>query len=450
MLDTFEAGFCPENAGNENAAVLQKLIDKSGDIRIVEPGVYDVEGTIKIGSDTSLIFGANVYIRRVTTDNQKLLPLFINKGAYTRSYDSHIKIEGLNIICNNVDVRDEEIPGLRGQVAFYYVKDLIIRDFRCMDLLARAFCIQICSFEKVLLENISIEGKKDALHFGCGKNFTVRHGFFKTFDDPIALNGHDYSSSNPEYGWIENGLIEDCYDLNQEHTTGFFCRILAGAWGDWQEGMQVQNSDLVVSDGKVYSVYMNPDGETFVSSTPPTHTVGIVELDGIRWRLVTDKPVYDAGCRNIHFKDIHLQKKRERAFSLQFDNDRYSRSVYPTATMSIQENIILENIYFENEIKQLVESVTPCDCLKIINSVIDNSTISLRSLPYKTEEYPEMKVLFSGNTFKGDGGCIVDCDNGRSAAIKIVGSVLDDETTEFYTNGDVRIISSDIDIVQDN
>ena len=25
-------------------------------------------------------------------------------------------------------------------------------------------------------------------------------------------------------------LIEDCYDLADEDTTGYFCRILAGAW----------------------------------------------------------------------------------------------------------------------------------------------------------------------------------------------------------------------------
>ena len=31
-------------------------------------------------------------------------------------------------------------------------------------------------------------------------------------------------------GWIEDGLIEDCYDLADEDTTGYFCRILAGAW----------------------------------------------------------------------------------------------------------------------------------------------------------------------------------------------------------------------------
>lgn len=445
MRETYKAGFCPENDGVQNRKNLQKLVDAGGEIRVVEPGTYDIAGTITIGSDTSLIFGAGVYIRRVKSDKEPFA-LFINKGAYTKSYDSHIKIEGLNLICGEVEIEAFDIPGVRGQLSFYYVKDLVIRDFRCMDLLAHEFCIHICCFEKVLLENLQIEGKKDAVHFGCGKNFTVRHGFFRTFDDPIALNAHDYSSSNPEYGWIENGLIEDCYDLNQPDTTGFFCRILAGAWGDWKEGMEVQNSDLVVSEGNVYSVFMKPDGNRFVSKSQPVHKEGIVELDGIRWRFVTDRPVYDAGCRNIHFKDIHLQKKRDRAFSLQFDNDKYSRSVYPTATMPVQENIILENIYFENDVKELMEAFTPCSCLKIINSVIDNSTIALRALPYKTEEYPKMKILFSGNTFKGEGS-LIECDKGRSAIVKVTGSILEDDDAKFSVSGDIAILESDVEIL---
>ena len=89
---------------------------------------------------------------------------------------------------------------------------------------------------------VIIKGRKDGIHFGPGKRFTIRDGIFQTFDDAIALNGQDYSTSNPEMGWIEDGIIENCYDLNQEKTVGFFCRMLAGAWIDWEKGMKVQQS----------------------------------------------------------------------------------------------------------------------------------------------------------------------------------------------------------------
>ena len=78
---------------------------------------------------------------------------------------------------------------------------------------------------------------------------SVCSGVFKTFDDPIALNAHDYATSNPQLGWIKDGLIEDCWDLDDVDTTGFFARILAGSWCDWSQGMIVRHSDTVVNDG---------------------------------------------------------------------------------------------------------------------------------------------------------------------------------------------------------
>lgn len=67
-----------------------------------------------------------------------------------------------------------------------------------------------------------IKGMKDGVHLGRGNGFTISNCVFQTFDDAIALNAHDYSIGNPELGWIENGVIENCHDLSAENTTGFF------------------------------------------------------------------------------------------------------------------------------------------------------------------------------------------------------------------------------------
>ena len=83
-------------------------------------------------------------------------------------------------------------------------------------------------------------------------------GIFRTFDDPVALNAHDYAVANPQLGWIEDGLIEDCFDLPDKETTGYFCRILAGSWCDWYKGMEIQNSDTVVSNGRIYRAFQQP------------------------------------------------------------------------------------------------------------------------------------------------------------------------------------------------
>nr|MBI1230163.1 hypothetical protein [Cytophagales bacterium] len=196
---------------------------------------------------------------------------------------------------------------------------------------------------RMSIDDVIIKGKKDGIHLGRGKRFTISIAVFETFDDAIALNGHDYATSNPEMGWIEDGVIENCHDLNAENTTGYFCRILAGAWIDWQSGMQVQQSDAVVSNGRIYRVQAQPDGTVYTSNTRPTHASGSQVIDGINWGVVQEEVTYTAGVRNVVFRDIFLEKPRI-AFSVHFDNDRYSRSYYPGATVPVQEKLLFDNV----------------------------------------------------------------------------------------------------------
>ena len=219
-------------------------------------------------------------------------------------------------------------------------------------------------------------------------------------------------------GWIEDGLIEDCYDLADKDTTGYFCRILAGSWVDWYAGMEIQNSDTVVSGGRVYRAFQKPDGVIYKSVTPPVHREGMRTLDGINWVMVQENAVYNCGCRNLHFKDIHLQKARETALSIHFDNDEHSRSVYPGSVMPVQENIVFENMVIQNKTDCLVRSITPVDAVKIVNSVIGtkeegNCPIRLEALPGREGQYKKTRILLQGNTCYGDVDNIVECQKGR-------------------------------------
>ena len=433
-------GFLPGGTPEENTRALQAALDRAGTIRVDVPGVYDVAGPVKIGGNTALEFGAGVALRRRNTEGYTL----INKGAYTGISDENIRITGLRLIVNGCDLLRQEIVGMNAHIGFHHVKNLVIRDFACQDLMARGFCLQICTFENIVLENLLIEGGKDAVHLGRGRKFAILHGVFRTFDDPIALNAHDYVCSNPQFGWIEDGVIEDCYDLDQPETTGFFCRLLGGAWTDWKAGMPIRRSDLVVSGGNLYSACLPVDGRERISHTSPTHEAGIVELDGIPWRFVQRNREYNCGVRNVHFRDIFLEKRRTRAFSLTFDDDKWSRSVYPGAELPMFSDIILENIFFRNRIDALAEIRTPCDTLKIINSVMDNSTILLNTREYLIGQYPPTKLLFSGTTFKGNGGVLVEAQEGRSAAVRLLGSMPEREEGEFLCRGKVRVLASDV------
>lgn len=396
-INANEHGFSTKNTGKENSEILNKLLDEYNDIEVTEKGEYPVCGTILIGSNQSLTFKNGVYIKRENAPD--IAYVIANKGAYTREYDENITITGLNIICSGVQSSHPTaenkniIPGLRGHLSFFYVKNLVIRDFTALDLPPSDFGIHICTFENILVENVKIEGRKDAVHLGRGKDFIIRNGYFKTFDDPIALNAHDYASSNPQLGWIENGLIENCYDYNDKDTTGYFCRILAGSWCDWYKGMKIQNSDTVIYNNKMYRALMKPNGEIFTSLTPPAHSEGYQVIDGINWVFVQNEVYHNCGCRNIKFKDIFIEKDRPVAFSIHFDNDVWSRSVYPGSKAPVQENITFENINIVGKVPVFLLSVSPLKNFKVINSSLGSSIMDLTELE-QVENYIEADFHF--------------------------------------------------------
>ena len=378
-------GFLPDNDAVANSEAFQRCLDGGGVIRVRRPGVYPVCRTLFLDGGTDLSFAEGVVLGKAKDpDGVGARFVFLNRGALTREYDENIRVRGLNIRCNGLDP-GQDIPtivGMNCQVGFFYVRHLQVEDFTILDLPSRGFAIQICSFEDARVENVHIEGMKDAVHFGPGRGFVVRHGIFKTYDDPIALNAHDYTTSNPELGWIEDGLIEDCVDLDDpEHgTTGFFARILAGGWRDWEEGMSIQSSgDAVVSEGRIYRSNGPKEKVDYVSTYRPSHLAGTQTYpDGITWTMSQDRGVcHSCGVRNVVFRDIRLAKKRPVALCLHFDHDQYSRSFYPYAENPVQRNIVFERVFVENEIPCLIQSRTPVDSIIVRDSRIGHSQIRI-------------------------------------------------------------------------
>jgi len=429
-------GFLPTKTGDENSIALQNALNGGGTILVDYPGTYNLSSTIYLDSNTTLIFGANVFISRVLrNDGKKACYTFVNRGAFTRTYNENIKILGLHLITNGL-ARGNDVPyivGLLGQLSFFYIKNLIIDDFFVNDNPASPFCIHVCTFENIQVTNSYIEGYKDAIHLGRGSKFVIRHCIFKTYDDPIALNAHDYATSNPEMGWIENGIIEDCYDLEDavRGTTGYFCRILAGAWLNWVTGMAIQNFDTIIaSNGKMYRcINSQTDGVIYTSLTEPSHTTGTVTIDGINWVMYQESGVgNNCGVRNVHFKNIYLQKPRGVAFSIHFDKGTYSRSYYPNAVSPVQEDLIFENIFILSTIPTLIACLTPLNSMKLINSILKNSSISLSNVNTTGIVYNTTHVVLMGTTFKGGGTQNICVSTTRPADIKTIGSIVEDAT----------------------
>ena len=456
-------GFLPGNDADANTAALQNALNGGGTVIIGQPGTYDLSGTILLDSYTTLECGNGVFIRRVPTKTTGCCSYaFVNRGAYTRTWDTDITITGLRLICNGnhamgdtsgLPKRDDgwenpgdHIMGLRGQVSFFYCRNVIIRDFVCMDIVTPSYGIQICTFENFLLENAWIEGEKDGVHLGRGSKFTIRDCRFRTFDDPIALNAFDYTSSNPQMGWIEDGVIENCYDLNQESTVGYFCRILGGCWKRWEPGMMIRHSDAVIHNGRMYRVQMQVDGTKYTSVTPPDFERGFRVLDGINWYMCQDDgEIFDCGCRNIHFKDIFLQKKRDIAIAINFEDNDYAHSIYPGATLPIQEDIVLENIFFEADLSHLLRANTPVNCVKVLNSVIRDCDILLNTLdPLENADWGHTDLLLYGNTWKASSDrTLVACDGERTASVKIGASVVQGDFRPKY-RGNITLQETDI------
>jgi hypothetical protein len=440
FLDAADFGFSPDADGWENVRALQSAVDQGGSIVVTRPGTYDLAGTVYIGGHTALEFGHGVVMRKVAAP-ERFSHVFMNKGARNKTYDEGILLRGLRLIVNGVDVRKFEVYGLRGQVAFFYVRDLRIEGFRCMDLGAEQFGIHVCTFEDLVVEDAIIKGDKDGVHLGRGKRFAIRGCRFATFDDAIALNAHDYAVSNPELGWIEDGVVEDCHDLHTGRSTGFFCRILAGAWTEWRAGMEVGQSDAVVSARRVYRVQAKPDGARYVSLTRPVHAEGQAVLDGITWGVVQNDPVLSAGVRRIVFRDIVLAQARP-GFSVHFDNDRFSRSYYPGAEVPVQEMMVLDHVTVVHDREApLITLTSPVNALLISGSTIGRNAIEFRdngALP----EHPATRVVLTGCVFsaRGDWTLTSNAVPGKCIDLHTSGSlVLHDDLSVSVAAGKGRI-----------
>ncbi len=407
-VDAAQFGFAPGANGQQNSAALQQAVDQGGTIIVRQPGTYDLCSTVLVGSHTTLRFEQGVFLRK-SAEHGPFTHVLLNRGALAKTFDHDITIEGLHLIVNGVDKTWDPVYGLRGQIAFFYVRDLRIERFRCLDLASMQFAIHICTFEDVLIHDVIIKGKKDGIHFGRGKRFTVRRCVFQTHDDAVALNAQDYATSNPELGWIEDGVVEDCHDLAEDEgkkSTGYFCRMIAGGWRDWFAGMSVQHSDTVVSQGRVYRVQEKPDGTVYTSQTPPTHSSGAVQLDGIHWGLVQNDVTYTAGVRNVVFRDIFLRNPRT-SFSIHFDNDRYNRSYYQGSAVPVQEQIVLSHVRVLHGIEAPLLAVgTPVDAVTVAMSSLRNNRVEFYGNG-AMKDYALTTLNFVGCTFKHDGPMVL-------------------------------------------
>ena len=322
-------GFLPSAEAAVNVAALQKALDGGNKTLVIsKPGVYLLDKTVYIDDDTKIIFGAGVLLKKTGSYTHVL----INRGVLKRVWNKNISIDGLHINVNKVDrfVSEGDLTyGMRGHLSLLRVRNAEITRFRCLDLGRGQFCLQVCAFDNLLIDNFEIRGDKDGVHIGTGRNFVIRNGVCETFDDAIALNAQDYPSCQPIQGDIEDGLIENITDVRKAKTSGHFARLLTGAWVDWHKGIRLQHGDTVKHGKNVYRTVMKLGTNEFASVEAPVHTQGVwTDSSGLRFIHNQSDGCKQANIRNVTFQNLHLRDKRT-GFAASWESGKYHRAVHP-------------------------------------------------------------------------------------------------------------------------
>jgi hypothetical protein len=334
FVNAEDFGFKPTATASENVTALNAALNGGNKTVIIsKPGIYEMNNVAYIDDNTHIWLCKGVVLKKVTTFSFLLL----NRGALTHSFNSNIKITGLTIDANQIDAIPAlatPLHGLRGHASFLCVNNLTILDFKCFNYNTPQWALHVCTFNNLIVDRFECRGNKDGIHLGRGDGFVIKNGICETYDDAIALNGHDYVSCNPEVGDIKNGLIQNVVDINQANTTGYFSRLLTGAWVNWYLGMNIRHGDTVVNNGKTYRANSLNGATVYQSQTEPTIAVfDATQADasgGFQWKLFQNDATYSANIYNVEFRDIICLKPRV-FINVELDSGgtAFNRSLYP-------------------------------------------------------------------------------------------------------------------------
>lgn len=327
-VDPAAFGFSPDAAPAVNAAALQKALDGGGKtVRIARAGVYGLDRTVFIDSNTTLDCAPGTVFKKMAP----YANVIVNRGAYQYGCDSNIVVRNLEISVNGMQAipgPNSNAPGLRGHFAFYRVKNVACHNFTCNDCEGGQYCWHAVEFDGLLLDGFVIRGKKDGVHLNRGKNFILRNGILRTGDDGIALNAGDWPGGcTPAMGSIENGLIENIVD--EEGGRCNFARVITGCWKEWHPGMKLQRDDIFTIGKNVYTVHPMPLGTNeYVSSTPPAHTHGVWKSpEGINFQFIQADGERRADIKRVTFRNIRMGCAR--SISCSWELGEWARLVHP-------------------------------------------------------------------------------------------------------------------------
>ena len=388
-------GFSPLATPEQNVQALQKSLDGSGLVVIDRPGVYELDDTIFLDSNTHLLCAPGVVFKKSASYCNVLL----NRGALTKEYNENIIIEGLEISVNGFDTDPTLVYGLRAQVGFHYVKNLTLKNFRCVDGKEHQYLIYIVTWENLHLDGVTLAGDKDGMKLNNGHDAIIRNLDLTTLDDGMSVCGTDYSTTLVEVGDVYNVSYSNVTDHQYKNIFGRTCLIYTGSWADYADGNEYMISDFCLNAGKLYQC-VNPPKEFFVASDAPSHDDGVyIGADGLKWRYVQECDFYHTDVYNISFDNCIFEKSGNILTSW-IETGIHHRNYYPgTEGLSNSWGISINNCKMKSNGKQVLVCVNGnMKDIVISNCVVDGLETVIRVNSSASNE--EFNASITGCVFK--------------------------------------------------
>ncbi len=402
-------GFLPTASADQNVIALQTALSGGGLIIIDSPGVYELNNTILLDSNTKLICTSGVIFKKVKSYCNVLL----NRGALTREYNENITIDGLEISVNGYEEMPAIVYGLRAQLGFFCIKNLSIKNFVCLDGGPRQYLIYIVKWEHLYIDNMRLAGDKDGIKLNNGHDAIINNLDLTTYDDGMSLCGTDYPSTVVEVGDVYNVYYSNVTDHQYKEIFGRTCLIYTGSWADYADGNEYRSGDFCLNNGKLYQC-VNPAGFILLtSSVAPVHGSGIIAGgDTISWRYVQDCDFYHTDVYNITF-DNCIFEKSGNLLAVWIEGGSSHRNYYPgTEKLSGAWSISITNC----KMKASAQQILVCAIGNLRNVIIANCVLNTLEAVIRIDSSSFNEILnvsITGCTFKNTGNPLVAVHNGK-------------------------------------
>lgn len=454
IIDAYNYGFSPLATGETNSIAINNALALGGKIIVSIPGVYEIDDSIVLPSNTTIEFVKGCTLKHVTPNTGRFVNTFINKGCETSTSNDNISIigNGLKIDFNGHDGIEGgvTIPFAyqNGRISFYKVSNFFVSGIYVNDPLESYgmyfFEMTNCSYGKIT--DIDLERyPEDGLDFIHCHDIYVKNYRSTTGDDAIFMGS----------GWLGyDKSIGDTYNITIENwiSDGIFrgvpSRIITTSWDNWQSGRTYMGSsedasELCVNAGRVYRKTTNGNQ---VASNAPTHSTGIVTgADGIGWLVVSDTVKYTNDVYNIRYINCQV-----------LNSSGYANWYYESPTFSQNTNTaILKDVYFDNCAFISDSGVKISDYSCFINASANISNLNIFNT---TVSFKENTANLGYNSFitlnQNSAGNKIDVDNININNLNFKGfykaSRFINNIGNILTLGNVNINKSDIEVASDS